>query len=317
MGEAVEGWWHRNDVQGARALVLSSLAFSLMTVCVKHLGGRIPVTEIVMARSLVSIMLTGVGLRMAGVNPWGNKRGLLLARGLAGSLALLCFFQAVTSLPLASATVLQYTYPTFTAGAAWILLAEPLRRRIGLAVAVGWIGVVLVIQPQWIGNGMASLALIPVLLGLAGALCTALAYVCVRRLSVTEHPLVIIFYFPLVSIPISLPGVIQQGVVPSGLDWLWLLAVGVLLPPPRLANWPLAPPSSTAFRHVFITVHRFRLPLPPAASTPSRSTCSRYVLAIGAMNSRKKLPASCMFAYLASSNVCSATITTRRNSFAF
>ena len=228
MGEAVEGWWHRNDVQGARALVLSSLAFSLMTVCVKHLGGRIPVTEIVMARSLVSIMLTGVGLRMAGVNPWGNKRGLLLARGLAGSLALLCFFQAVTSLPLASATVLQYTYPTFTAGAAWILLAEPLRRRIGLAVAVGWIGVVLVIQPQWIGNGMASLALIPVLLGLAGALCTALAYVCVRRLSVTEHPLVIIFYFPLVSIPISLPGVIQQGVVPSGLDWLWLLGVGVL-----------------------------------------------------------------------------------------
>ena len=228
MGEAAQGWWHRTDVQGARALVLSSLAFSLMTVCVKQLGGRIPVTEIVLARSVISIMLTGVGLRMAGVNPLGNNRGLLLARGLAGSLALLCFFQAVTRLPLASATVLQYTYPTFTAGAAWILLAEPLRRRIGLAVAVGWIGVVLVIQPQWIGNGMATLALIPVLLGLAGALCTALAYVCVRKLSVTEHPLVIILYFPLVSIPISLPGVIQQGVMPSGLDWLWLIGVGVL-----------------------------------------------------------------------------------------
>ena len=228
MGEAAQGWWHRTDVQGARALVLSSLAFSLMTVCVKQLGGRIPVTEIVLARSVISIMLTGVGLRMAGVNPLGNNRGLLLARGLAGSLALLCFFQAVTSLPLASATVLQYTYPTFTAGAAWILLAEPLRRRIGLAVAVGWIGVVLVIQPQWIGNGMATLALIPVLLGLAGALCTALAYVCVRKLSVTEHPLVIILYFPLVSIPISLPDVIQQGVMPSGLDWLWLIGVGVL-----------------------------------------------------------------------------------------
>jgi len=228
MGEAAQSWWHRTDVQGARALVLSSLAFSLMTVCVKQLGGRIPVTEIVLARSVISIMLTGVGLRMAGVNPLGNNRGLLLARGLAGSLALLCFFQAVTSLPLASATVLQYTYPTFTAGAAWILLAEPLRRRIGLAVAMGWIGVVLVIQPQWIGDGTATLALIPVLLGLAGALCTALAYVCVRKLSVTEHPLVIILYFPLVSIPISLPGVMQQGVMPSGLEWLWLLGVGLL-----------------------------------------------------------------------------------------
>ena len=81
---------------------------------------------------------------------------------------------------------------------------------------------------QWIGTGMATLAWIPVLLGLAGALCTALAYVCVRKLSVTEHPLVIILYFPLVSIPISLPGVIQQGVMPSGLDWLWLIGVGVL-----------------------------------------------------------------------------------------
>ena len=228
MGEAAQGWWHRTDAQGARALVLSSLAFSLMTVCVKQLGGRIPVTEIVLARSATSIMLTGVGLRIAGVNPLGNNRGLLLTRGLAGSLALLCFFEAVTRLPLASATVLQYTYPTFTAAAAWILLAEPLRRRIGLAVAVGWIGVVLVIQPQWIGDGMTTLALIPVLLGLAGALCTALAYVCVRKLSVSEHPLVIILYFPLVSIPISLPGVIQQGVMPSGMDWLWLLGVGVL-----------------------------------------------------------------------------------------
>ena len=98
-------------------------------------------TEIVLARSATSIMLTGVGLRIAGVNPLGNNRGLLLTRGLAGSLALLCFFEAGTRLPLASATVLQYTYPTFTAAAAWILLAEPLRRRIGLAVAVGWIGV--------------------------------------------------------------------------------------------------------------------------------------------------------------------------------
>ena len=171
-------------------------------------------------------MLTGWAC--AGVNPLGNSHALLLTRGLAGSLALLCFFEAVTRLPLASATVLQYTYPTFTAAAAWILLAEPLRRRIGLAVAVGWIGVVLVIQPQWIGDGMTTLALIPVLLGLAGALCTALAYVCVRKLSVSEHPLVIILYFPLVSIPISLPGVIQQGVMPSGLDWLWLIGVGVL-----------------------------------------------------------------------------------------
>ena len=98
------------EVQGAIALVLSSLAFSLMTVCVKQLGGRIPVSEIVLVRSLISIALTGVGLRLAGVDPFGKNRRLLVLRGVCGSIALLCFFRAITDLPLASATVLQYTH---------------------------------------------------------------------------------------------------------------------------------------------------------------------------------------------------------------
>ena len=228
MDEQTLAWWQRQDIQGARALVLSSLAFSLMTVCVKQLGGRIPVSEIVLVRSVVSIALTGTAMALGGINPLGSNRRLLLLRGICGSIALLCFFKAITSLPLASATVLQYTYPTFTAGAAWLLLGERLRRRIGIAVVLGWIGVVLVIQPEWLGAGQIGLAIQPVMAALGGALFTALAYVCVRRLSTKEHPLVIILYFPLVSIPLTLPMVIQDGVLPSGLDWFWLLGVGVL-----------------------------------------------------------------------------------------
>ena len=228
MNEQTLAWWQRQEIQGARVLVLSSLAFSLMTVCVKQLGGRIPVSEIVLVRSVVSIALTGTAMALGGINPLGSNRRLLLLRGICGSIALLCFFEAITSLPLASATVLQYTYPTFTAGAAWLLLGERLRRRIGIAVVLGWIGVVMVIQPEWLGAGQIGLATQPVMAALGGALFTALAYVCVRRLSTNEHPLVIILYFPLVSIPLTLPMVIQNGVWPVGLDWLWLLGVGVL-----------------------------------------------------------------------------------------
>ena len=228
MNEQTLAWWQRQEIQGARALVLSSLAFSLMTVCVKQLGGRIPVSEIVLVRSVVSIALTGTAMALGGINPLGSNRRLLLLRGICGSIALLCFFEAITSLPLASATVLQYTYPTFTAGAAWLLLGERLRRRIGIAVVLGWIGVVMVIQPEWLGVGQIGLAIQPVMAALGGALFTALAYVCVRRLSTKEHPLVIILYFPLVSIPLTLPMVIQNGVLPSVLDWFWLLGVGVL-----------------------------------------------------------------------------------------
>lgn len=221
-------WWNRESVRGSRALILSSLAFSLMTVCVKQLNSRLPVAEIVLCRALISIVLTAVGLRLAGVSPWGNRRGVLVARGVLGSLALLCFFEAIDQLPLASATVLQYTYPTFTAVAALLLLGEPLRRRISAAVLLGWIGITLVVQPQWLTGTTQPAQLIPALIGIGGALMTALAYVSVRRLSQTEHPLVIILYFPMISVPLTLPWVLHQGVWPQGIEWFWLLGVGVM-----------------------------------------------------------------------------------------
>ena len=111
--------------------------------------------------------------------------------------------------------MLQYTYPTFTAGAAWLLLGERLRRRIGIAVVLGWVGVVLVIQPEWLGAAQERLAVQPVMAALGGALFTALAYVCVRPIR-KEHPLLIILYFPLVSIPLTLMAM-QNGVA-----WGWI-----------------------------------------------------------------------------------------------
>ena len=208
--------------------VLSSLAFSLMTICVKQLGDRLPVAEIVFFRALISIVLTLIGLRVAKVSPWGQNHGLLMLRGLCGSIALLCFFEAIANLPLASATVLQYTYPTFTALAAWLMLGEKLRKRIMLAVLIGWIGITLVVRPGWLDAGVGALPLTAVMMGLGGALFTALAYVCVRRLSADEHPLVIIFYFPLLSVPITLPTMLQKGLWPQGIEWLWLIGIGLL-----------------------------------------------------------------------------------------
>ena len=210
-----------------RPCVLSSLAFSLMTVCVKQLGGRLPVAEVVLCRALISVVLTCVGLKLANVSPWGERRGLLLLRGLCGSLALLCFFEAITVLPLASATVLQYTYPTFTALAAALFLGEQLRPSIVLAVLLGWAGIMLVAQPDWLNGGMTTLPMTAIVIALGGAVFTALAYVCVRRLSRTEHPLVIILYFPMLSVPLTLPLVARHGVMPLGAEWIWLLGVGV------------------------------------------------------------------------------------------
>ncbi len=166
-------------------------------------------------------------LRRYGISPWGENKRLLLLRGLLGTTALFCVFQAITTLPLASATVIQYTYPTFTAIAAWFFLNEGIGRRIGMAVMLGWVGIIFVIKPNWINLNTTELPHTSVLVALAGAILTALAYISVRKLSKTEHPLVIVHYFPLVSIPITIPFILTQGVLPVGIEWIWLIGIGV------------------------------------------------------------------------------------------
>ncbi|MFM7675301.1 MAG: DMT family transporter [Synechococcus sp.] len=211
-------------------MVLSALSFSLMGVCVKQVGGRIPAAEVVLFRALLSVALTWVLLRRAGVNPWGHRRGLLVLRGVLGTAALLCVYIALAELPLASATVLQYLYPTFTALLAWLALGERLSWRLLTAMALGWLGVLLVARPAALlplaGGGPARPAL-PVAIAVAGALGTALAYVSVRQLGRSEHPLVIVFFFPLVAVPLSLPLVALQPVWPTPVEFLWLVGVGL------------------------------------------------------------------------------------------
>ena len=142
--------------------------------------------------------------------------------GQLGTLALGCIFAALKRLPLAEATVLQFLYPTLTAALAWILLGEsPNRRSLG-ALLVGWVGVMVLVRP---GSGVFPMG--GVLLALAGAVLTSLAYVSVRELARTESLLVIVFWFPMVSALLSLPLVLLHPVAPTGNDMLWLLAVGL------------------------------------------------------------------------------------------
>ena len=85
----------------------------------------------------------------------------------------------------------------------------------------------MVIKPDWINLTTNVLPNTSVYIALAGAILTALAYISVRELSKKEHPLVIIYYFPLVSVPITIPFIFTQGVLPIGMDWFWLIGVGI------------------------------------------------------------------------------------------
>ncbi len=215
------------NLEGIIFLIGSGLAFSLMSVCVKAIGSRIPISELVFARATISIIITRFFLYKNKINPWGYQKRLLITRGLLGTIALFCIFKALTILPIATATVIQYIYPTFTVICAYMILKEFILKRIVTSIIIGWVGIFIVSQPEFNANSNIQEPILAIIIAIMGALMTSLAYICVRKLSEKEHPLVIIYYFPLVSIPLSIPFIINDFVLPTGTDWFWIIGIGV------------------------------------------------------------------------------------------
>lgn len=214
---------------GIRYMAGAAFFFSLMSLFVKLAGRSLPTMEIVLARGLVLVAITWGLLRRQGVDPWGHRKGLLLLRGVLGFIALTCFYFALVHLPLADATVIQYTNPAWTALLAAVLLDERLSGRETAGIVASLAGVVLIARPTFLFSPDAVARLDPVWVGvaLAGALFSAGAYVTVRELGSTEDPLVIVFWFALVNAVAAVPAAAPSAVWPSTEGWLLLAAVGL------------------------------------------------------------------------------------------
>lgn len=212
--------------RGVLELVAAAALFSVMSLLVKLAGERLPSQMIVLARGVVTLVLSYAWLRAVGLSPKGNARGWLVVRGLFGFGGLACFFYAVTHLPLAEATVLHFLNPIFTALLAAVVLKERFGARlvVGLALSLG--GTALVLFPD--GRFDPSLHPWGVAAALGGALSAAFAYVTVRHLRGSDDPLVVVFWFSLVAVPAALPFVARSWVTPTPREWLLLVAVGVV-----------------------------------------------------------------------------------------
>lgn len=209
-------------------MALSAFFFSVMGALVKVAGETLPSQEIVFFRSLLVLIFAYVTLRKMGVPAWGENKKLLAIRGTTGFVALSCFYYAVTHLPLADATVIMYSNPVFTAVFAAIFLGESLSKIeiVGVLVSVG--GVLLIAQPSFLFGGESRLAMLDVTIALAGAIFAAISYVIVRQLRRSEHPMVVVFYFPLIATPASIPFAIPDAVLPNWWELGLLLAIGIV-----------------------------------------------------------------------------------------
>jgi len=210
---------------GLLYMVGAAFFFSLMSLFVKLVGQRLPSQEIVLVRSVITLLYSYLAVRWAQTSLWGQQRGLLFLRGLLGFGGLSCFYFALTKLPLADATVIFYSNPVLTALFAALFLDE----RLGPAEIAGALmsfgGITLIARPSFLfGASASSLHLLYVGVAFVGALCAAGAYAVVRTLRESEHPLVIVFYFPLVATLGSIPTAgFTDMQWPTVYEWVLLL----------------------------------------------------------------------------------------------
>ncbi len=205
---------------GMTQMFLSTFSFAMANVFVKTVSS-IPVMEIVFFRSLIAGSICLYGIKKAGIDWRGNNRKFLIYRGLAGTIALVLFFTTIQNMPLASATVIQYLSPIFTATIGVFFLKEAVRPLQWGFYAVAFVGVLLVKQFD------TRIALPYLVIGIIAAFGSGVAYNFVRSLKNTDHPLVIIFYFQIIGVIVSVPFLFYTWQTPSGLEWLSILLIGI------------------------------------------------------------------------------------------
>ncbi len=206
--------------QGAKMMFISIVSFSLMHLCVKAIPA-IPIHQIISFRSVFSILICFYILKTKSIPMWGKNKPLLVVRGIVGTLSLLCFFYSLQHLPLATAVTVSNLIPLFALGLSALFISEKITWVQSLFFFLSFLGVVLL-------KGFDSrVSLFDLSIALMAAFFTACAHFTVRKLRDTDHPWVIIFYFPLVAIPLVVPFTLLNWVPPTLFEWTMLLLIGL------------------------------------------------------------------------------------------
>ena len=191
-------------------MVLSAASFCMMTVFVKMAGETLPTIQIVFVRGLFTLALTWVFIYRKKLKPFGKHKKLLAARGLAGTIALFLVYESINRFPLSEATVIQYLYPLFTAVFAVLLLSEPITKNIIIGLCSGFFGVYCLLGFPIVSQN--SIDIISLILAVSGSILTGLAYVLVKKATnLNEHPLVVMFFFPLFTVPVFFPFIFSKS----------------------------------------------------------------------------------------------------------
>jgi drug/metabolite transporter (DMT)-like permease len=212
-----------NNARGALWMLAAVSVFSTMDAAIKLLGQTLDSFQIALFRcvfgglAILPFALRG-GFGALRTKRWGGHLG----RALIGYTAMVLGFYAVTHMPLADATALSFTRPLFMIVLAVLFLGEQVRWRRWSATTVGFLGVMVMARPGEADLDIATLSAIGATLFVAGV------GVMLKRLSATERPETIIFYFTVISSALALGPALYVWRTPTLVEFIGLSAIGAL-----------------------------------------------------------------------------------------
>ncbi|MDQ2065991.1 DMT family transporter [Xinfangfangia sp. CPCC 101601] len=221
-------------LRGITYKVISVLIFIVMFAMIKATSEHVPAGQTVFFRSLLAIPVIVVWLAWRGelaqgfrtANPFGH-----FWRGMMGTLAMGCGFAGLAYLPLPEVTAIGYAAPILTVILAAMFLGEEVRLFRMAAVALGVVGVMVVVYPRLtvLGSDSASyMQAFGAAIVLGGALFSALAQVFVRKLVQAEKTATIVFWFSVTATVLSLLTIPFGWVWPTPKEFALLIGAGIL-----------------------------------------------------------------------------------------
>lgn len=219
-------------LRGAMFLALTACCYAITGVLVRLASSQLDNNAMVFWRNFAGLVFllpwllqNGIGALRTTMMPWH------LARTAVGLTAMYLYFYSLAHFTLADAMLFVYSAPVIVPVLAHWFLGEPITTRIYAVVLLGLAGVVLVLKPG--GEHFAWMA--PV--GLSCTLFTAFAFVFVRKLSVTDPAMRVVFWFTLLSTLVSLLPFAWAPQWPDARGWLLLAGIGGVN---TLAQWFLS-----------------------------------------------------------------------------
>jgi drug/metabolite transporter (DMT)-like permease len=209
-------------LRGALWMVGALVSFSIMAVSVRELLHTMGSFEILFIRSFMSlaILLFLLPGRLALLRT--RHFGLHVLRNVFHFGGQYAWVYAISMLPLATVFAIEFTMPVWAAVLAMIFLGERLNQGRIVMLALGVVGVFVMLRP--------GLAVIPpaALVMLLGAFAYASTMIATKRLSGHDSPFAILFYMAVIQLPLGLVPALPQWVWPGVRDLPWVLALGVV-----------------------------------------------------------------------------------------